>query len=63
MSPLEPYPTERGFYTQAKLEAERIVRAAAEERKLPAVIVRPGKIWSETSPLIDAAVAISGAVS
>jgi nucleoside-diphosphate-sugar epimerase len=57
-SPLEPHPTERGFYTQAKLEAERIVRAAVEERKLPAVIVRPGKIWSETGPLIDAAVAI-----
>lgn len=57
-SPLEPRPTERGSYTQAKLEAERIVRAAAAERGLPAVILRPGKIWSETGPLIDAAVGI-----
>lgn len=57
-SPLEPAPQQRGSYTQSKLEAERIVRAAVEERKLPAVIVRPGKIWSETGPLIDAAVAI-----
>lgn len=57
-SPLEPRPKERGSYTQAKLEAERIVRAAAQERGLPAVILRPGKIWTETGSLIDAAVAI-----
>jgi nucleoside-diphosphate-sugar epimerase len=55
---LEPYPQQRGHYTRAKLEAERIVRAAAAERGLPVVIVRPGKIWSETGPLIDAAVGI-----
>jgi predicted dehydrogenase/nucleoside-diphosphate-sugar epimerase len=57
-SPLEPRPQSRGSYTQAKLEAERIVRAAATERGLPVVILRPGKIWSETGPLIDAAVGI-----
>ena len=57
-SPLEPQPQQRGSYTRAKLEAERIVRAAAEERGLPVVIVRPGKIWCETAPLIDAAVGI-----
>jgi 2-alkyl-3-oxoalkanoate reductase len=55
---LEPTPQQRGFYTQAKLEAERIVRAAAQERGLPVVILRPGQIWSETSPLITAAVGI-----
>jgi predicted dehydrogenase/nucleoside-diphosphate-sugar epimerase len=55
---LEPAPRQRGSYTQAKLEAERIVRAAAQERGLPAVILRPGQIWSETSPLITAAVGV-----
>jgi predicted dehydrogenase/nucleoside-diphosphate-sugar epimerase len=55
---LEPTPQQRGSYTQAKLEAERIVRAAAQERGLPVVILRPGQIWSETSPLITAAVGI-----
>ncbi|HXI82736.1 MAG TPA: NAD-dependent epimerase/dehydratase family protein [Verrucomicrobiae bacterium] len=55
---LEPAPQQRGYYTQAKLEAERIVRAAAQERGLSAVILRPGQIWNETSPLISAAVGI-----
>jgi 2-alkyl-3-oxoalkanoate reductase len=55
---LEPAPQQRGSYTQAKLEAERIVRAAAQERGLPTVILRPGQIWSENSPLISAAVGI-----
>jgi predicted dehydrogenase/nucleoside-diphosphate-sugar epimerase len=55
---LEPTPRHRGFYTQAKLEAERIVRAAAQERGLPVVILRPGQIWSEASPLITAAVGV-----
>jgi predicted dehydrogenase/nucleoside-diphosphate-sugar epimerase len=55
---VEPAPQQRGSYTQAKLEAERIVRAAAQERGLRVVILRPGQIWSETSPLITAAVGI-----
>jgi len=55
---LEPTPQLRGYYTQAKLEAERIVRTAAQEKDLPAVILRPGQIWTETSPLISAAVGI-----
>jgi predicted dehydrogenase/nucleoside-diphosphate-sugar epimerase len=55
---LEPAPQQRGYYTQAKLEAERIVRAAVQERGLAAVILRPGQIWSEKSPLISPAVGI-----
>jgi 2-alkyl-3-oxoalkanoate reductase len=55
---LEPSPQQRGYYTQAKLEAERIVRAAAQEHGLAVVILRPGQIWSENSPLISAAVGI-----
>jgi len=55
---LEPAPQQRGYYTQAKLEAERIVRAAAQEHGLPVVVLRPGQIWSENSQLITAAVGI-----
>jgi predicted dehydrogenase/nucleoside-diphosphate-sugar epimerase len=55
---LEPAPQKRGYYTQAKLEAERIVRTAAEERGLPAIVLRPGQIWTETRPLISPAVGI-----
>lgn len=55
---LEPRAMERGFYTRAKLEAERIVRRAVEEEKLRAVILRPGHIWSETGTLLSPAVGI-----
>lgn len=57
-SPLEPHPHQRGHYTRAKLEAEHIVRAAAQERGLPVIVLRPGKMWSEMGPLIDAAVGL-----
>ena len=43
-SATEPRADERGAYTRAKLEAERIVSAAAHDDKLPAVILRPGAI-------------------
>jgi predicted dehydrogenase/nucleoside-diphosphate-sugar epimerase len=42
--PVEPKPELRGFYTQAKLEAERIVLDAVRREGLPAVIVRPGQL-------------------
>ena len=44
-APLEPFPEQRGAYTQAKLQAEHIVRDAVRERGLPAVIIRPGQIF------------------
>jgi nucleoside-diphosphate-sugar epimerase/predicted dehydrogenase len=44
-SPVEPHPNLRGLYTQTKLEAERMVLAAIGERRLEAVIVRPGQIF------------------
>ena len=44
-SPVEPNPDLRGFYTQTKLEAERMVLAAIAERGLQAVIIRPGQIF------------------
>jgi len=44
-APLEPFPEQRGAYTQAKLQAENIVREATRTRGLPAVILRPGQIF------------------
>jgi 2-alkyl-3-oxoalkanoate reductase len=44
-SPLEPKAQARGFYTQTKLEAERIVLDAVRQQGLPAVILRPGQIF------------------
>ena len=53
---LEPRPDERGAYTRAKLEAERLVTAAAAQG-LPAVILRPGQIFGGGIALINGAVA------
>jgi nucleoside-diphosphate-sugar epimerase/predicted dehydrogenase len=44
-STLEPFPEKRGAYTQTKLAAENMVRAAVSEQNLPAVIIRPGQIF------------------
>jgi predicted dehydrogenase/nucleoside-diphosphate-sugar epimerase len=41
---LEPRPTQRGSYTQSKLDAERTVLNAVRDRGLHAVILRPGQI-------------------
>jgi nucleoside-diphosphate-sugar epimerase len=55
-APLEPSAEQRGAYTRAKLEAERIVAAAAKAG-LPCVILRPGQIFGGGIPLINGAVA------
>jgi predicted dehydrogenase/nucleoside-diphosphate-sugar epimerase len=55
---VEPRPDERGAYTRAKLEAERLVIAAVAAG-LPAVILRPGQIFGGGIPLINGAVARS----
>lgn len=57
---LEPRADERGAYTRAKLEAERLVVAAAKAG-LPAVILRPGQIFGGGIPLINGAVARNAA--
>ena len=57
-TPLEPRAAERGFYTQAKLEAEKQVTEAAK-RGLPCAILRPGQIFGGGIPLITGAVARS----
>ena len=53
---LEPRAGERGAYTRAKLEAERLVVDAAKGG-LPVVILRPGQIFGGGIPLINSAVA------
>jgi nucleoside-diphosphate-sugar epimerase len=53
----EPRPKDRGAYTAAKLEAERLVTRCAEEQGLPAVILRPGQIYGGAIPLLTPAVA------
>ncbi len=53
---VEPRPDERGAYTRAKLEAEKLV-VAAVAAGLPAVILRPGQIFGGGIPLINGAVA------
>ena len=55
-SPLEPRPEERGAYSRAKHEAEALVCEAVETKGLPAVILRPGHIWTEEGPLLSPAV-------
>jgi len=55
---LEPRADERGAYTRAKLEAEKLVADAAANG-LPAVILRPGQIFGGGIPLINGAVARS----
>jgi nucleoside-diphosphate-sugar epimerase len=53
----EPHAALRGLYTQSKLEAERLVRAAAAAGEVDAVILRPGQIWGGDIPLMTPAVA------
>ena len=45
VSQLEASPEKRGFYPNAKLQAEQIVREAIQNHGLPAVILRPGSIF------------------
>jgi len=44
-SPYEPDADRRGLYTRTKLQAEQMVLDAVRDRKLPAVILRPGQIF------------------
>ena len=42
---LKNHPESRGLYSQTKLEAERIVTDAVRDRKLRAIILRPGEVY------------------
>jgi nucleoside-diphosphate-sugar epimerase len=55
--PVEPSPTKRGAYTQAKTAAEKIVLDAVHERQLRAVILRPGRVFGPGMTLLTPEVA------
>lgn len=59
---LEPFPEQRGAYTQTKLSAERMVIESVRKDGLRATIVRPGQIFGpgaeETTP--NATVKLAG---
>jgi len=55
--PVEPSPTKRGSYTQAKTEAEKIVRDAVRDRHLRAVLLRPGRVFGPGMTLLTPEVA------
>ena len=56
-TPFEPRAEERGSYTRAKLEAEKLVTAFAKRHGLATVILRPGQIFGGRIPLLTPAVA------
>jgi predicted dehydrogenase/nucleoside-diphosphate-sugar epimerase len=55
--PVEPTPTKRGGYTQAKTEAEKIVLDAVRDRHLRAVLLRPGRVFGPGMTLLTPEVA------
>jgi nucleoside-diphosphate-sugar epimerase/predicted dehydrogenase len=55
--PVEPFPTKRGAYTQAKTEAEKIVLDAVRDRHLRAVLLRPGRVFGPGMTLLTPEVA------
>jgi 2-alkyl-3-oxoalkanoate reductase len=55
--PVEPSPTKRGAYTQAKTAAEKIVRDAVRDRQLRAVLLRPGRVFGPGMTLLTPEVA------
>jgi len=57
-SRLEPHPERRGSYTQTKLAAEAVVLEAVQNRRLPAVILRPGQIFGPGAETVSPAGAI-----
>ena len=55
--PVEPSPTKRGAYTQAKTAAEKIVLDAVQDRNLQAVLLRPGRVFGPGMTLLTPEVA------
>jgi predicted dehydrogenase/nucleoside-diphosphate-sugar epimerase len=55
--PVEPSPSKRGAYTQAKTAAEKIVRDAVRDRHLRAVLLRPGRVFGPGVTLLTPEVA------
>ena len=61
-SAYEPFPNNRGAYSQTKLQAERMVLDAIRDRGLPAVILRPGQIFGPGAEQVtpNGVIAIAG---
>jgi predicted dehydrogenase/nucleoside-diphosphate-sugar epimerase len=55
-SALEPRAEGRGFYTRAKLAAERMVVEFVAQNHLSTVILRPGKIFGPRQPVLSPAI-------
>ncbi len=55
--PIEPFPSRRGAYTQAKTAAEKIVLDAVRDRHLRAVLLRPGRVFGPGMTLLTPEVA------
>jgi predicted dehydrogenase/nucleoside-diphosphate-sugar epimerase len=55
--PIEPSPSKRGAYTQAKTAAEKIVLDAVRDRHLHAVLLRPGRVFGPGMTLLTPEVA------
>lgn len=55
--PVEPSPTKRGAYTQAKTAAEKIVLEAVRVRRLRATLLRPGRVFGPGMTLLTPEVA------
>ncbi len=55
--PIEPSPTKRGAYTQAKTAAEKIVLDAVRDQHLRAVLLRPGRVFGPGMTLLTPEVA------
>jgi predicted dehydrogenase/nucleoside-diphosphate-sugar epimerase len=55
--PIEPSPTKRGAYTQAKTAAEKVVLDAVRDRHLRAVLLRPGRVFGPGMTLLTPEVA------
>jgi len=58
-SALEPYPEERGAYSQYKLEAENSVTALMDEDSIPTVCLRPGAIYGPGTSTFSAMLGFS----
>jgi predicted dehydrogenase/nucleoside-diphosphate-sugar epimerase len=54
----EPFPARRGGYTESKLQAEKMILDAVKEKKLPAVLLRPGEVVGPDRPFLSGAAAI-----
>jgi nucleoside-diphosphate-sugar epimerase/predicted dehydrogenase len=49
-APYDPHPGRRGAYTESKLEADRVVQAAAEREGMRIVVLRPGILVGPDGP-------------